>query len=228
MTIGPVTELWSFNREVPRVPRPAELQRALGRVDGENVLLEAGPPRKAGLMSAGTVLDLGGIAKGVGVERMAEYLNEKGLDSTLIDAVSSVTALGPKQDGQPWRIGIQSPRPKTTPGLIAVVRLKRGSISTTGDYQHAFTHGGQRYHHVLDPKTGRPAAGFMSVTVVTSKGAAYADALSTGLAVMGRKKSMRLVDKLPGVEVFFIDEDGRFWISDGLKGRLEKIKNRIK
>ena len=83
---------------------------------------------------------------------------------------------------------------------------------------------GRRYHHILDPKTGLPAPGFMSVTVVTEKSAAYADALSTGLAVMGRKKAMELVERTPAVEAIFVDDNGKIWISTGLRDRVSKQK----
>jgi thiamine biosynthesis lipoprotein len=226
LTVGPVTSRWDFEKK--RVPDARELRAALTLVDGKKLELKAGTTPEARLRQSNTQLDLGGIAKGVGVDRMADVLRRRGLQNSLINAISNVTAVGPKPDGSPWRVGIQSPRPETSPGMIAVIELKQGSISTSGDYQKTFTIGARRYHHVIDPKTGQPAPGFMSVTVVTDRSAAYADALSTGLAVMGRKKALRLVENLPGTDVFFVDENGRFWSSSGLGDRLRLTGLKIK
>ncbi len=226
MTIGPVTSLWRFDKP-RRVPSGRQLTDAIKLVDGARLVMGSQGDRRAQLEGAGTRLDLGGVAKGVAIDQMAQTLAERGLENSLINAISSIKAVGPKANGEPWRVGIESPRPKTTPGLIGVIELTRGAVSTSGDYQRTMTVNGRRYHHILDPKTGRPATGFMSITVVTENSAAYADALSTGLAVMGRKKAMELVERTQGVGAVFIDSDGQVWISPGLRDRVSELKTKI-
>lgn len=226
MTIGPVTSAWRFDKP-RRVPSSRKLADAVKLVDGTSLVMGSAKDRRVRLEGADTKLDLGGVAKGAAIDRMSETLAERGLVNSLINAISSIRAVGPKANGEPWRVGIDSPRPKTTPGLIGVIELTKGSVSTTGDYQRTMTVKGRRYHHILDPKTGRPAKGFMSVTVVTENSAAYADALSTGLAVMGRKKAMELVERTPEVEAVFIDNDGRVWVSKGLRDRIRELKTKV-
>ncbi len=223
MTVGRLTELWRFDKP-RRVPTARKLASALKDVDGTALVLGAPGDRRPRLEGSDAKLDLGGIAKGAAIDRLAQTLAQDGFENSLINAISSIKAVGPKANGEPWRVGIDSPRPNTTPGLIAVIELSKGAISTSGDYQRAMTVDGRRYHHILDPKTGLPAPGFMSVTVVTEKSAAYADALSTGLAVMGRKKAMKLVEKTPAVEAIFVDDNGKIWISTGLRDRVSKQK----
>jgi FAD:protein FMN transferase len=222
--IGPVTKAWRL--EEKRVPPGRELSTAVALSDPAGLLWDE-QNDQAALLTKGMRLDLGGVLKGVAVDRAAQRLTQLGLENTLLTTVSSSKALGPKPDGEPWVIGIRSPRPETTPGLVGTVELRRGSISTTGDYQQFFIKDGRRYHHVLDPAGGMPADGFMSVTVVTDKSGAFADALSTGLAVMGRKPAMRLVEGLPGVEVLFIDDSGKIWVSSGLKGKISDLVERV-
>lgn len=224
-TVGAVTRLWDFDRRI--VPDPADLRNAQLLVDGNILKLDSGPPRTARLTVKGARVDLGGLGKGLAVDKMAEIMKKRGVSKTLINGISSIKAVGPKPDGRPWLVGIQSPRPKTTPGMIAVVELKRGSISTSGDYQRTFSAKGRWFHHILDPRTGRPARGFMSVTVVTDKSALYADALSTGMAVMGREKALRLANRLPGTGVLFVDGRGRVWISNELQPRLREFRKRV-
>ncbi len=226
MTIGPVTSLWRFDKP-RRVPSDRQLAKAVKLVDGARLIVGPREGRRARLEGADTKLDLGGVAKGVAIDQMARTLAEHGLENSLINAISSIKAVGPKANGKPWRVGIESPRPKTTPGLIGVIELTKGAVSTSGDYQRTMSVNGRRYHHILDPDTGRPATGFMSVTVVTENSAAYADALSTGLAVMGRKKAMELVERTPGVEAVFIDSSGQVWISKGLRDRIGELKTQV-
>ena len=221
LTIGAATKLWSFEPGA-KPPSPASLEAATALIDDDLIALD----RRTGsvaLAEQGMRLDLGGISKGFALDRAAEVLLKQGLKHTLVTSISSTKVLGPKPGGGPWLIGIQSPRPKTTPGLIGVIELKKGSISTSGDYQQFFTHSGRRYHHILDPATGRPATGFMSVTVVTDKSAARADALSTALAVAGRSKAMALAEETPGTDVIFIDGRGKPWVSSGLKGKIRDL-----
>lgn len=224
--IGPVTRIWRFGAG-RRVPPNDELRRALEAVRPDKIIMDS-EAHTVRLGLRGMLLDLGGIAKGVAVDRAAEVLRRRGLKHTLVTSTSSTKALGPKPGGQPWLIGIESPRPKRRPGLIGVIELRRGSISTSGDYQRFFIKHGRRYHHILDPKTGYPAGGFMSVTVVTTHSAAFADALSTGLAVMGRRRAMALVEKLPGTGAVFVDGAGKTWVSAGLKNKLHELVKRVK
>lgn len=215
--IGAVTKLWRFDKgnDLP------------SRIDLRHALASMRRGRAETGEAAASRLDLGGVAKGIAVDRAGESLRAHGLKSFMVTSSSSSKVSGPKPGGKPWTIGIQSPRPKTTPGLIGVVSLRRGSVSTSGDYQQFFMRSGRRYHHILDPKTGYPARGFMSVTVVTDRDAAFADALSTGLAVMGRVKAMKLVEKTRGVGIVFVDGDGRVWVSPSLRSKVRDLVEHV-
>ncbi|NLA11314.1 MAG: FAD:protein FMN transferase [Firmicutes bacterium] len=215
-TIAPLLERWGFREGDCRIPDPVELQEARAAVDYRLVEAEAG---EIFLPCSGMALDLGGIAKGYIVDRGLDLLAQSGIEHALINAGGDVGILGPKADGTPWRVGIKHPR---SGGVIAVIPWgDRGAIVTSGDYERFFEEDGVRYHHILDPRTGRPASALLSVTVVAPT-TMEADALSTALFVLGPQRGLALVESLPGVEAVLITPQLELLISSGLGDLLER------
>lgn len=225
-TIGPLTKLWHFENQ-SRVPKKDELRDALRLINSEDIILDE-QARSARLRRENMRLDLGGIAKGIALDRAAKELARRGLKNVLVTSVSGTKAQGPKPGNLPWLIGIQSPRPRKTPNLIGIIKLRKGSISTSGDYQQFFMKKGRRYHHLLNPKSGFPARAFMSVTVVTQRSSAFADALSTGLSVLTPAKARALVESLDAVEAILVNVDGKIWVSSGLKGKIQDLISKVR
>jgi thiamine biosynthesis lipoprotein len=127
------------------------------------------------------------------------------------------------KDAKPFKVGIQHPRAKDK--LLGTVTVFEGAVTTSGDYERFFIMGNDdniRYHHILDPKTGFPVKGLMSVTII-SKEAALADALSTAVFVMGPLKGMVFVESLPGVEAVIVDSLGVITLSSGAAGIFEEL-----
>ncbi|MFZ5815135.1 MAG: FAD:protein FMN transferase [Bacillota bacterium] len=214
--LGGVIDLYRFG-DGGQVPSPAELAGALalsGAVAWE--LDEAGS--RARVARAGTVLDLGGLHKGLAVDQAAAALRAHGVTRGLVDAGGNMLALGLRADGSPWRIGIQHPRRPDR--VLAVIPLSDQAIATSGDYQQFFEQGGKRYHHVLDPRTGEPASGVLSVTVLAPT-AVEADLLSTALFVLGPERGMELVSRSPGVEALWVTGALELVATPGLRDRLE-------
>ncbi len=174
-TVGRLKLLWGFN-EKPHLPSPQEIRRVLSFVGLEKLRWEGEK-----MASRGVVLDFSGFAKGYAVDRGARVLLQKGIRSALIDAGGDIRVIGTKPGGAPWRIGIKNPR---GPGIVKVLEVKDAAVATSGDYENFFEKDGIRYHHLLDPRTGYPARGFQSVTVV-SRTCMEADALATAIFVAG-------------------------------------------
>jgi thiamine biosynthesis lipoprotein len=156
-------------------------------------------------------IGLGGIAKGFIVDRAAEVLRRHGFADFVIVAGGDLRADGRKA-GRPWRIGIRDPR--VDGAMLGWVAASDLSIDTSGDYERCFIAGGRRYHHLIDPATGRPAPGCRSVTVV-SRDTGIADALSTGLFVMGPERGLALAERLPDVEALVVDAAGDLHATSG-------------
>ncbi len=181
VTIKPVAALWGFGTETPQIPNPEELAGALRLVDDRNIVCNLAEG-SVYLARQGASIDMGGIAKGYAVEVAAQSLAQSGIQNAMINAGGQIKVLGTKPDQSAWRVGIQDPRGD---GILEVIELHDGQVlATSGDYQRFFEVAGHRYHHLLDPATGFPAALCRSATVLGTD-ATLADILSTAIFIAG-------------------------------------------
>jgi thiamine biosynthesis lipoprotein len=212
--------LWDFNAEPPRVPADDEINERLALIDYRRIEIddEAGT---VFLPGKGMVVGLGGIAKGYALDLAADALKERGVRTFLISAGGQMMVGGLKDD-RPWRVGIRDPRGGPD-DYFAYLEVTDTSVSTSGDYERYFAIDGVRYHHILDPRTGRPARGLRSATVVSAD-ATLADALSTSLMILGRDRGLELVQRLDGVEAVLVDDEASLYVSSGLEGSLTVVR----
>ncbi|MBI2218995.1 MAG: FAD:protein FMN transferase [Candidatus Rokubacteria bacterium] len=145
-------------------------------------------------------IDLGGIAKGWAVDRAADALRARGISHALVNVGGDLVAIGGTQDGDPWRIGVQSPWERSR--LAGEFAIRDGAVATSGDYLQSFTYRGQRYHHLLDPATGAPRrTPVRSVTVMAATCVA-ADAATTAVYGLSRGPAERiLASRAPGATI---------------------------
>ena len=172
------------------------------------------------ISKVGARIHLGGIGKGYAVDRAAVILRARGLSDFLIQSGGDLYVAG-LNDGAPWKLGIADPR-GTGGQTFATLELSNGTLSTSGDYERFFIENGIRYHHLLDPDRGTPAAGSRSVTIVADS-AMLADVLSTGVFIMGPEAGMALVERLPQVEGVIVSSSNQVLVSSGLTGRVTLI-----
>jgi FAD:protein FMN transferase len=179
ITSTPLSRCWGFLRRDGRVPSVAEIERARTLVGMARVTLDE-DRRAVSFAADGMQLNLHAIGKGYALDRMAIVLRQRGVRRALLSAGnSSVFALGAPAGG--WLVDVRSPIAGST---IARVRLRDGALGTSGAGEQFVIDNGQRYGHVIDPRTGWPASGVVSATVITRE-AAMADALSTAFLVGG-------------------------------------------
>lgn len=220
--IGGLIRLWGFQSEEfqARLPDPQAL--AAWKADRPGIA----DLRLAGMQVTSAnprmALDFGGYLKGVALDRAASILKEAGVANALINIGGNVMALGTR-NGEHWRVGIQHPR---KPGPIATVELADGeAIGTSGDYQRYFELDGQRYCHLLDPRSGSPVMHTQALTVlVTPRPGAgtLSDAASKPLFIAGPGWSA-LVGKMGIDQVLRIDAAGRIQVSAALQKRLQFV-----
>lgn len=154
-------------------------------------------------LEKGRKIDLGGVGKGYAVESARRLLRNKGIKSAIIDMHSSIAVIG-----NGWKVGIRGPQDKEK--LLGTVILNDGdALSTSGQYEQP--------GHILDPRTGKPADKCLSVTLIASD-AAFADALSTAVFVLGPIEGMKLAKKL-GVKAIMVDKKGIIYDNFGFKLR---------
>ncbi len=179
ITVSPLSRCWGFLEREGRMAAAAEIEEA--RASVSSTRLELDPARRTiRFLASGMALNFGAMGKGYALDRMAAILRDRGVTSALLSAGgSSVLALG---GGRGWPIDVRSPR--IARGPLASLRLRNAALGTSGAGEQFFTAAGERFGHVLDPRTGRPAANVLSASVVT-RDAETADALSTAMFVGG-------------------------------------------
>ena len=215
-TVGALTNLWNFPAAVAP-PASAQIDSALALVGYKGLEVAA---RSFRINRPGLRLDLGAAAKGYAVDQAVAAMQELGVEAGVIEAGGDIRYWGEKPDGQPWLFGVQHPR--TPEQYIAVEDLGLAAIATSGDYEQYFDWEGERYHHLLDPKTGHPARACISATVWATT-ALDADILSTAVFVLGPEQGLALVEGLTDVEGFiFFARDGQLIhrASTGMRGRF--------
>ncbi len=175
ITIGPLSRIWGFLNKSYSIPSQNEIDQAL-RLIGMDKIEEATGTL---ILKPNMELDWGGIAKGFGIDLAYNALESIGIERGFINAGGDLFCWGKNPENETWKVGINHPR---DPGYLGILSLSTIAAATTGDYQRFFEAGGRRYHHVFNPKSGYPAQGKQSVTVIGPE-AVICDALSTALFV---------------------------------------------
>ena len=197
-TSGVLRQLWDFKLE--RKPSQAQLDAILPRIGWNYV---AWNEHDAQLTRADMELDFGGFGKEYAADRAATLLIERGVRHGLVNLGGDIRVLGPRADGSPWSLGIRHPR--TDGAVIASIPLSTGALATSGDYERFFVEDGQRYCHILNPKTGWPAQHWQSISVIAPVCVA-AGALSTTAMLKGADALAFLTGQ--GVSYLAVDAGG--------------------
>ncbi|MCS7314467.1 MAG: FAD:protein FMN transferase [Bryobacterales bacterium] len=189
ITVGPLMKVWGFYRGTGRLPSAEEVKAALAKVGYRRVLLDR-EEKTVRFTEPGVELDPGGIGKGYAVDRMVAVLREHGIRAALISASgSSIYGLGaPPGNPEGWEIRIRHPRDETQ--TIETLHLKDLSLSTSGSYEKFFVAGGKTYSHIMDPRTGYPAQGVLSVSVLAPR-TLDSEAWTKPFFVLGRQWAAR-------------------------------------
>jgi thiamine biosynthesis lipoprotein len=215
-TIGAVSRLWEFHHgSAP--PEADSVEAALESVGLEKYI--GGGDLQ---IADGLVLDIGGVAKGYALDLAADVLRRLGFKAALLNAGGDIKIVGEKPGGGKWRIAVRHPREGNA--LLGCLEVGPVSIATSGDYERSFIHEGTLYHHIMDPRTGMPSRGAVSVTVI-GQDAGLCDALATGLFVMGSDRAVAAAESLPGIEaVLVLTEDMEVVTTSGIAGSFERLK----
>jgi thiamine biosynthesis lipoprotein len=206
-TVNPLVDLWGFGQgpRQSKIPPPEEIAALLPDVGFSNI--EVLPPGYLLKKRADVTVDLSSIAKGYGVDQVAYILLKNGFEDYLVEIGGEIIAAGHREDGRPWRIGINRPQADAAfDEVYKVVGLRDQAFATSGDYRNFFVVNGIRYSHVIDPRTGYPVTnGVVSVSIITDN-CTLADGLATAVMVMGVDKGLNLINRLARVEGLIIVE----------------------
>jgi thiamine biosynthesis lipoprotein len=214
ITVGPAVRLWKVT-EGQRVPSAMELAIAAQYVDYRLIQLDS-KNRTVFLSKPGMQIDVGGIGKGYAAERAAAAMQGAGAGGGLVAIAGDIRTFGRRGDGTAWPVGLQHPRKRDA--VLATLDASDEAVSTSGDYERFFFKNGLRYHHILNPRTLMPARLCQSVTIVAPN-ATTADALATGVFVMGPVTGLALVERLK-LGAVVVDNKGRVTVSSRLRSRV--------
>ncbi len=209
ITYAAVGQLYDYRQRIR--PSEAELAAARAAVGWRHLVLDtqAGTVRFA---RPGVRIDLGGFAKGHAVDNAVAILRRRGIAHAMVSAGGDSRVIGDRR-GRPWSIGVRDPR---RPGkVVAMLPLEDVSISTSGDYERYFDADGVRFHHLIDPSTGKSPSEIQSVTILADDGLT-SEALSKIVFVLGVARGMALVESQQGVDAVVVDAAGALHFSSGL------------
>jgi thiamine biosynthesis lipoprotein len=207
-----------YDYRAHRHPSQPQIDAALPAINWRHVVVDL-DRSTVRYTQAGVRIDLGGIAKGYACDRAAGLLRARGIAHAIVTAGGDSRILGDRR-GRPWVVGIRHPDDASR--VVARLPLEDAAISTSGDYERFFDEGGVRYHHIIDPRTGRSAGAVRSVTVIADD-ATTTEGLTKSVFVKGPVEGLALINRLrrsdaryADIDAVIIDRDGRVLYSDGL------------
>jgi len=210
ITCRPLINLWKRAKKEAKIPTLQEIEEAKRLVSYKKIALEDDLVK---FQQPGMQIDLGGIAKGWAVDKAIQALKKREVRAALVNAGGDLYALGRRGLWKKWEVGIQHPRDQEK--ILTTIEVSNKGVATSGDYRRYFTLEGRRFSHIVDPRTGETVEEVpMSVTVVAPD-ATTADALATGIFVLGPKEGMKLIESLPGIEGLIVSEGMRMDSSSG-------------
>ncbi len=215
ITVAPLVNAWGFGYKQRMLPSEKQVDSLLAFVGLEKVCLEG----ERLIRPEGLEIDASSIAKGLGVDLAAEFLEQNGVENYLVDIGGEVRVKGRNPRGTAWRVGIDSPveHPEEGRQVRVVVSLAAGSLATSGNYRNFYLHEGKKYGHTIDPRSGYPVQQELLSATVYTQSCMLADAYATAFMVLGLEKSRKIAEGTPELEVCFIyDEKGeeRIWMTD--------------
>ena len=205
-------KIWKFDGSMKEMPTQEAIKKSVSKIGYKNIILDS-KKQTIFLKNEGMKLGLGGIGQGFIADKVKELLFSKGCISGIVNVSGDINAWGKQPDGKPWTVGIVNPLNKNK--IFATFPLENSAVETSGSYEKFVVFNGIRYSHIIDPRTGYPTNGVVSVSVF-AKQTEIADALATGIFVLGVEVGLDLVNQLKGIECVMVDDKGKIHSSKGI------------
>jgi thiamine biosynthesis lipoprotein len=205
--------IWRFDGSMTQMPSEDKIRASVATVGFQNIILDK-TNSTVFLKLEGMKIGFGAIGKGYAADKAKELLISKGVRSGIINASGDMNTWGTQPNGNDWQVAITNPMDKNK--VFALLPIKNGAVVTSGNYERYVNLNGKRYTHIIDPRTGYPSSGILSVTVFAPK-AELADALATSVFVMGKEAGLDRINQLPEIECIIIDELGNITKSNNIK-----------
>ena len=210
-------KIWKFDDSMKKMPTKEKIKASVEKVGYKNIIIDE-EKRTVFLKLKGMKIGFGAIGKGYAADKTKKLLISKGVKAGIINASGDMNTWGKQANGDDWKVAITNPLNKKN--AFGLLPIKSGAVVTSGNYEKYITINGKSYSHIIDPRTGYPSNGIISVTVFAPK-AELADALATSIFVMGIETGLNRIDQLPKIECIIIDEKGDIHKSKHIN--IEKI-----
>ena len=225
ITIYPLMELWGFPTKNYRIPSDKEIKATLKNVGSDKIIFDENTG-KISFKNEGMKIDFGGIGKGYITDELVKILTDEGVESAIINLGGNVFGFNKKPDGSLWNVAIRDP--DEPENYMAAIRIGNSAVITSGGYERYFEENGKIYHHILNPKTGKPSDSNLKSVSIVSKNATLADALSTSLFIMGEKKAIEYWRKNGAdFDIILMTVDNRLLVSEGISGQVISDKYEV-
>ena len=205
--------IWKFDGSMTAMPSQSEIDASVVKVGFQNIHLDK-ENLTVFLKEENMKIGFGGIGKGYAADKAKDLLIENGVASGIINASGDMNAWGKQANGEDWKVAITNPLDKNN--SFGLLPISNGAVVTSGNYEKYVVFDDKRYSHIIDPRTGYPTTGILSVTVFAPK-AELADALSTSVFVMGIETGLNRINQIPKVECVIVDEAGKLHKSSNIK-----------
>jgi thiamine biosynthesis lipoprotein len=219
ITYASMDKIWKFDGSMKKMPSEEEIRNSVAKVGYQNIVLNP-KDHSVFLKNEGMKLGLGGIGQGFIADKIKALLIAKGAPAGIVNISGDINTWGKQIDGKQWKVGIKNPLNKDK--IFATFPLENSAVETSGSYEKYVTFNGVRYSHIIDTRTGYPASGVISVSVFATS-TELADALATGIFVLGVDIGINLIDQLPGVGCIYVDDNGKITASKNID--LKKYSN---
>ncbi|WP_415348830.1 FAD:protein FMN transferase, partial [Clostridium perfringens] len=204
ISVQPLLKLWNFKSEKKIIPNQKDIDENLKLVNYKNIVINR---KNVRLKKNGMSIDLGGIAKGYIANKLKEYLISEGISSGIINLGGNVLCIGKKDNGENFKIGIQKPFSERGE-VLGVLEICDKSVVSSGIYERFFEKENKVYHHIINPKSGKPFETDLLQVTIISDDSMDGDALSTIALSFGEREGLDLINSIDGVEGIFINKDG--------------------
>nr|WP_321235409.1 FAD:protein FMN transferase [uncultured Psychroserpens sp.] len=205
--------IWKFDGSMEQMPSAESIKGSVEKVGYNQIVLNPSNT-SVFLKEKGMKIGFGAIGKGYAADKAKALLMDKGVVSGIINASGDMNTWGKQTNGDEWKVAITNPLDKAK--AFALLPITDGAVVTSGNYEKHVTFDGKRYSHIIDPRTGYPSSGIISVTVFAPK-AELADALATSVFVMGKDVGLNRINQLPNIECIIISDNGNIFTSNNIK-----------
>ncbi|MFT4155689.1 FAD:protein FMN transferase [Parafilimonas sp.] len=221
ISFAAMEKIWKFDGSMTEMPSPEAVKKAVEKVGYKNIVIDT-VHSTIFLKEKGMKIGFGALGEGYAADKCRDMMVAKGVQAGIINGSGDIRAWGGNPNGKPWNIGIANP---FNPGnVFAIIPLHKSAVTTSGSYEKYAEIHGKRYAHIINPKTGYPVTGLMSVTVF-GPGAEMCNAFSTSIMVLGKNAGLRLLHHYPEYSCVIVSDKGKLYASRGFGLKKYRVKD---